>query len=228
MAERDGRKLEGGAPVPAGPQAPELSQEEKLQLRKEKKQQKKKKKSEKGPSAEPAELGAPPEPGQPRGERRRPHGAPSGAALGRACGVPGWQRQRRGVPPAGPSPLAPPPCRRDCSTGSAAPPHSSGALPRGAVSAARCRGRGAPSRAQRAFPAVGCPPHWAAPPGETGHRLPFPPPQQLLSPRPPRPRLMAPVTARNPRGARAKQSCEQSAGLSRRLSGPRSRPGRQS
>ncbi|NXB99553.1 EI2BD factor, partial [Orthonyx spaldingii] len=47
-------------------QAPELSREEKLQLRKEKKQQKKKKRSEKGPSAEPAELGAPPELGQPR------------------------------------------------------------------------------------------------------------------------------------------------------------------
>ncbi|NXB06574.1 EI2BD factor, partial [Cnemophilus loriae] len=47
-------------------QAPELSREEKLQLRKEKKQQKKKKRSEKGPSAEPAELGAPPEPRQPR------------------------------------------------------------------------------------------------------------------------------------------------------------------
>ncbi|XP_014743641.1 PREDICTED: translation initiation factor eIF-2B subunit delta [Sturnus vulgaris] len=61
-----GRNPEGLAPVPAGPQAPELSQDEKLQLRKEKKQQKKKKKSEKGPSAEPAELGAPPEPGQPR------------------------------------------------------------------------------------------------------------------------------------------------------------------
>ncbi|NXO19247.1 EI2BD factor, partial [Oriolus oriolus] len=47
-------------------QAPELSREEKLQLRKEKKQQKKKKRSEKGPSVEPAELGAPLEPGQPR------------------------------------------------------------------------------------------------------------------------------------------------------------------
>ncbi|NXM10524.1 EI2BD factor, partial [Ploceus nigricollis] len=47
-------------------QAPELSREEKLQLRKEKKQQKKKKRSEKGPSAEPAELGALPEAGQPR------------------------------------------------------------------------------------------------------------------------------------------------------------------
>ncbi|XP_071273326.1 translation initiation factor eIF2B subunit delta isoform X1 [Agelaius tricolor] len=57
---------EGAAPVAAGPQAPELSREEKLQLRKEKKQQKKKKRSEKGPSAEPAELGAPPEAGQPR------------------------------------------------------------------------------------------------------------------------------------------------------------------
>ncbi|NXT59836.1 EI2BD factor, partial [Chaetops frenatus] len=47
-------------------QAPELSREEKLQLRKEKKQQKKKKRSEKRPSAESAELGAPPEPGQPQ------------------------------------------------------------------------------------------------------------------------------------------------------------------
>uniref|UniRef100_A0A8C3U542 Translation initiation factor eIF2B subunit delta n=1 Tax=Catharus ustulatus TaxID=91951 RepID=A0A8C3U542_CATUS len=57
-------------------QAPELSQEEKLQLRKEKKQQKKKKKSEKGQSGEPAEQGATPEPGQPRGERRRLQRAP--------------------------------------------------------------------------------------------------------------------------------------------------------
>ncbi|KAL9863635.1 LOW QUALITY PROTEIN: translation initiation factor eIF2B subunit delta [Geothlypis trichas] len=61
-----GGNPEGAAPVAAGPQAPELSREEKLQLRKEKKQQKKKKRSEKGPSAEPAELGAPPEAGQPR------------------------------------------------------------------------------------------------------------------------------------------------------------------
>ncbi|XP_041327225.1 translation initiation factor eIF-2B subunit delta isoform X1 [Pyrgilauda ruficollis] len=66
MAEREGGNPEGAAPVPAGPQAPELSREEKLQLRKEKKQQKKKKRSEKAPSAEPAELGAPPEAGQPR------------------------------------------------------------------------------------------------------------------------------------------------------------------
>ncbi|RLV63263.1 hypothetical protein DV515_00018448 [Chloebia gouldiae] len=66
MAEREGGNTEGAAPVPAGPQAPELSREEKLQLRKEKKQQKKKKRSEKGSSAEPAELGAPPEAGQPR------------------------------------------------------------------------------------------------------------------------------------------------------------------
>ncbi|NXV69894.1 EI2BD factor, partial [Molothrus ater] len=55
-----------GPPDGVCPQAPELSREEKLQLRKEKKQQKKKKRSEKGPSAEPAELGAPPEAGQPR------------------------------------------------------------------------------------------------------------------------------------------------------------------
>ncbi|NXB30311.1 EI2BD factor, partial [Eulacestoma nigropectus] len=55
-----------GPPDGVCSQAPELSREEKLQLRKEKKQQKKKKRSEKGPSAEPAELGAPPEPGQPR------------------------------------------------------------------------------------------------------------------------------------------------------------------
>ncbi|NXF61311.1 EI2BD factor, partial [Ciccaba nigrolineata] len=48
-------------------QAPELSREEKLQLRKEKKQQKKKKRSEKGPAAEPAEPGPPSDPGQPRG-----------------------------------------------------------------------------------------------------------------------------------------------------------------
>ncbi|KAF1501082.1 Translation initiation factor eIF-2B subunit delta, partial [Eudyptula minor novaehollandiae] len=47
-------------------QAPELSREEKLQLRKEKKQQKKKKRSEKGPAAEPPELGTPSDPGQPR------------------------------------------------------------------------------------------------------------------------------------------------------------------
>lgn len=89
-------------------QAPELSREEKLQLRKEKKQQKKKKRNEKAPSAEPAELGAPPEPGQPRGERRRPCRAPSGAALGRTRGCPGlatpgagtvFQRDPRGVPP---------------------------------------------------------------------------------------------------------------------------------
>ncbi|XP_051626565.1 translation initiation factor eIF-2B subunit delta isoform X3 [Manacus candei] len=75
MAEREGECGTGsGAPGPAPApapltlpsfQAPELSREEKLQLRKEKKQQKKKKRSEKGPSAEPAELGPPPEPGQP-------------------------------------------------------------------------------------------------------------------------------------------------------------------
>ncbi|NWI39653.1 EI2BD factor, partial [Picathartes gymnocephalus] len=56
--------LGSGPPDGVWSQAPELSREEKLQLRKEKKQQKKKKRSEKGPSAEPAELGAPPEPGQ--------------------------------------------------------------------------------------------------------------------------------------------------------------------
>ncbi|XP_071403800.1 translation initiation factor eIF2B subunit delta isoform X1 [Pithys albifrons albifrons] len=85
MAEREGAGPEGAAPAPAGPQmsraglgaepgppvgacpeAPELSREEKLQLRKEKKQQKKKKRSEKGPSGEPAELEPPPEPEQPR------------------------------------------------------------------------------------------------------------------------------------------------------------------
>ncbi|NXX54589.1 EI2BD factor, partial [Scopus umbretta] len=58
----------GGRGLPDGlcPQAPELSREEKLQLRKEKKQQKKKKRSEKGPAAEPPELGTPSDPGQPR------------------------------------------------------------------------------------------------------------------------------------------------------------------
>ncbi|NXO50309.1 EI2BD factor, partial [Aramus guarauna] len=69
MAERaapGGAGPEAAAPVPAGPQAPELSREEKLQLRKEKKQQKKKKRSEKGPAAEPPELGTPSDPGQPR------------------------------------------------------------------------------------------------------------------------------------------------------------------
>ncbi|KAM6280829.1 translation initiation factor eIF2B subunit delta [Porphyrio hochstetteri] len=56
----------GAAGLPHGlcPQAPELSREEKLQLRKEKKQQKKKKKGEKGPAAEPPEPATPPE--QPR------------------------------------------------------------------------------------------------------------------------------------------------------------------
>ncbi|XP_053917856.1 translation initiation factor eIF-2B subunit delta isoform X2 [Cuculus canorus] len=53
----------GAAP---GAQALELSQEEKLQLRKEKKQQKKKKRSEKGLVAKPPELGTPPGPGQPQ------------------------------------------------------------------------------------------------------------------------------------------------------------------
>ncbi|TRZ13341.1 hypothetical protein HGM15179_013772 [Zosterops borbonicus] len=72
MAERDGANAEGAAPAPAGPQAPELSREEKLQLRKEKKQQKKKKKGEKGSSGEPAELGAPQEPGQPRAAAQPP------------------------------------------------------------------------------------------------------------------------------------------------------------
>ncbi|NXT03190.1 EI2BD factor, partial [Jacana jacana] len=47
-------------------QAPELSREEKLQLRKEKKQQKKKKRSEKGAVAETPELGTPTDPGTPR------------------------------------------------------------------------------------------------------------------------------------------------------------------
>ncbi|NXX77162.1 EI2BD factor, partial [Urocolius indicus] len=60
------RRGDSGLPDRLCPQAPELSQEEKLQLRKEKKQQKKKKKSEKGPAAEPPELGTPSEPGQPR------------------------------------------------------------------------------------------------------------------------------------------------------------------
>uniref|UniRef100_A0A8B9TK93 Translation initiation factor eIF2B subunit delta n=1 Tax=Anas platyrhynchos TaxID=8839 RepID=A0A8B9TK93_ANAPL len=61
------------------PQVPELSREEKLQLRKEKKQQKKKKRSEKGPAAEPPEQGAAPEPGQPRGDpgRERPRSSPT-------------------------------------------------------------------------------------------------------------------------------------------------------
>uniref|UniRef100_A0A8D0KVH1 Translation initiation factor eIF2B subunit delta n=1 Tax=Strix occidentalis caurina TaxID=311401 RepID=A0A8D0KVH1_STROC len=59
------------------PQAPELSREEKLQLRKEKKQQKKKKRSEKGPAAEPAEPGPPSDPGQPRGEE--PPSTPPGS-----------------------------------------------------------------------------------------------------------------------------------------------------
>lgn len=63
-----------GRRLPDGlcPQAPELSREEKLQLRKEKKQQKKKKRSEKGPAAEPPELGTPSDPGQPRGEALLP------------------------------------------------------------------------------------------------------------------------------------------------------------
>ncbi|NXU54299.1 EI2BD factor, partial [Turnix velox] len=47
-------------------QAPELSREEKLQLRKEKKQQKKKKRSEKGLSAETPEQGTPPNQVQPQ------------------------------------------------------------------------------------------------------------------------------------------------------------------
>ncbi|KAM9617006.1 translation initiation factor eIF2B subunit delta isoform 2-T2 [Morphnus guianensis] len=64
-AAAPGAGPEAAAPVPAGPQAPELSREEKLQLRKEKKQ-KKKKRSEKGPAAEPPELGTPSDPGQPR------------------------------------------------------------------------------------------------------------------------------------------------------------------
>ncbi|KAM6326826.1 LOW QUALITY PROTEIN: translation initiation factor eIF2B subunit delta, partial [Alca torda] len=55
---------EAAAPVPAGPQAPELSREEKLQS-KEKKQQKKKKRSEKGPAAETPERGTL-QPGQPQ------------------------------------------------------------------------------------------------------------------------------------------------------------------
>ncbi|NWY63317.1 EI2BD factor, partial [Chionis minor] len=54
-----------GLPDGVCPQAPELSREEKLQLRKEKKQQKKKKRSEKGP-AEPPELGTPSAAGPPR------------------------------------------------------------------------------------------------------------------------------------------------------------------
>ncbi|XP_072188353.1 translation initiation factor eIF2B subunit delta [Excalfactoria chinensis] len=55
----------GAAPtVPAGVQGPELSREEKLQLRKEKKQQKKKKRSEKGAAAEAPEPGT--DPAQPR------------------------------------------------------------------------------------------------------------------------------------------------------------------
>ncbi|XP_062429372.1 translation initiation factor eIF-2B subunit delta isoform X2 [Rhea pennata] len=61
---------EAAALVPAGAQAPELSREEKLQLRKEKKQQKKKKRSEK--EAEPPELGTPSEPGQPQVVKRLP------------------------------------------------------------------------------------------------------------------------------------------------------------
>ncbi|XP_075271271.1 translation initiation factor eIF2B subunit delta [Opisthocomus hoazin] len=68
MAERaapGGAGPEAAAPVPAGVQAPELSREEKLQLRKEKKQQKKKKRSEQGPAAEPAEPGTPSDAGQP-------------------------------------------------------------------------------------------------------------------------------------------------------------------
>ncbi|NXW51703.1 EI2BD factor, partial [Nyctiprogne leucopyga] len=55
-------------------QAPELSREEKLQLRKEKKQQKKKKRSEKGPVAEP------PEPGTPSELRDLPFPSPAVAA----------------------------------------------------------------------------------------------------------------------------------------------------
>ncbi|NXK89201.1 EI2BD factor, partial [Formicarius rufipectus] len=63
---RAGAGAEPRPPDGVCPQAPELSREEKLQLRKEKKQQKKKKRSEKGSSADPAELEPPPEPGQPR------------------------------------------------------------------------------------------------------------------------------------------------------------------
>ncbi|PKU31594.1 translation initiation factor eif-2b subunit delta [Limosa lapponica baueri] len=66
MAAQAGAGPEAAAPVPAGPQAPELSREEKLQLRKEKKQQKKKKRSEKGVVAETPELGTPCDPGTPR------------------------------------------------------------------------------------------------------------------------------------------------------------------
>ncbi|XP_075353643.1 translation initiation factor eIF2B subunit delta isoform X3 [Mycteria americana] len=75
MAERagpGGAGPEAAAPVPAGLQAPELSREEKLQLRKEKKQQKKKKRSEKGPAAEPSELGTLSDPGHSRVVKRLP------------------------------------------------------------------------------------------------------------------------------------------------------------
>lgn len=57
----------GAAPsVPVVVQGPELSREEKLQLRKEKKQQKKKKRNEKGTAAEPPEPGTAADPAQPR------------------------------------------------------------------------------------------------------------------------------------------------------------------
>lgn len=126
-------------------QTPELSREEKLQLRKEKKQQKKKKRSEKGPSAEAAELGAPPEQGQPRGERRRPRRARAGLRWAGPASVPGWQRPEprvssRETPGAYPRSV-PSDTRVVVATAvqrAQSPPHGCAGLPRGAVSAARC------------------------------------------------------------------------------------------
>lgn len=91
-----------GLPDALCPQAPELSREEKLQLRKEKKQQKKKKRTEKGLAAEPPELGTPSDPGQPRGEDLLiPEAAPEpGEPRGRAPQHP-QQRQPCGEAPGG-------------------------------------------------------------------------------------------------------------------------------
>lgn len=77
------------------PQGPELSREEKLQLRKEKKQQKKKKRSEKGAAAEPAEPGTAADPAQPRGESLSAACPPTALR----CGIAGWERPRGGWEP---------------------------------------------------------------------------------------------------------------------------------
>lgn len=79
------------------PQGPELSREEKLQLRKEKKQQKKKKRNEKGTAAELPEPGTAADPAQPRGEGR-PRGE-TRAAL--RYGTAGWERPSGRVGPQG-------------------------------------------------------------------------------------------------------------------------------